>query len=141
MGWIDLLDDSRSLMGIFKEKVPSLTSSTLHEIELQRDGPLLRLRIDLNDFPEDPPREWKEGRFDTVQIELELSAVANAEIIGISNRSIVDLDISTVATDGVNSIRVRTSGSSSSRIDAIGGRLNVSSLSAYQVGGGGVDCM
>ncbi|MFE3541952.1 Imm50 family immunity protein [Nocardia sp. NPDC059177] len=133
MNWIELVENSDSLTKMYGGKVPSLLELNLHEIELHRDGPTLKLRFNLNSFPENPPIKWTMENCNTVQIELELRPVADATINGIHNISVVDIDISPVTLNDVDVIRVRTTGKSTSQIDAIGERIHLSKVSAYYI--------
>ena len=56
---------------------PRLQEIVLHEIGFHRDGPIIRLRFDLQDLPPKPPKKWH-AEFNTAQMTIvfiEVSAV------------------------------------------------------------------
>jgi hypothetical protein len=70
MSWINTLDDNRFLKTLFPNGAPLLDAIRLHEVQLHQDGPSVTLRLDLNEYPEEPPAKWLSTASNTVQIRL-----------------------------------------------------------------------
>jgi hypothetical protein len=69
--WVELLTESKKISSIFGSDLPLLEDIELHEINFHRDGPIVTLRMDLNDYPPNPPKNWLLNKYNTVQIHLE----------------------------------------------------------------------
>ncbi len=96
MSWINLLTDNRSIKAIYGENVPSLNKVEIHKILLDRDGPVVAIRIDLTEFPKKPPEKWIKSGFNTVQIELRAIDIELLKIEGLETNMICDLSLSKV---------------------------------------------
>ncbi|MFE1592257.1 Imm50 family immunity protein [Nocardia sp. NPDC058705] len=131
VSWVEALTDSRSVRAIFGSLTPSLDGVVLHEARLHRDGPSVYLRFDFCEFPVDPPRKWAIMGYNTVQLELCLTAVESVAISGFSTASVIDLDISTYRCGEKTVVRARTSGTSTTHLDIVAGFAYVSKISAY----------
>lgn len=128
MSWIDLLDDPRSIRAVYGAHVPSLAGAVLHELRLHRDGPQVIFRIDLPEYPANPPEKWVTQGFTTVQLELVLGGVQNVLVEGLSTDSVVDLELGRAG----DHVRTTTSAGSSSVIDVRSRWVSVDRISAYQ---------
>ena len=70
---------------------PSLDGVRVLEVNLHQDGPELTMRIDLNEFPDPPPRKWVTNGFNRAQITLVFIEVRTLKINGWSRNNIVDV--------------------------------------------------
>lgn len=70
MSWLTGVDNSAFLASLFPGGGPSLAQVNLHEVQLNRDGPTVLLRFDLDTFPTNPPPKWRASGFNTVQVRL-----------------------------------------------------------------------
>ncbi|WRZ89638.1 immunity 50 family protein [Streptomyces sp. NBC_01007] len=61
----------RSLYG----HVPDLIDIRIRSIDLNWRGPAVTLRVDLPSYPETAPQEWTDASLDTVQCQLQFTAV------------------------------------------------------------------
>ncbi len=68
--WFELLVNSQAVKSIYKDEVPSLRDVDVHSLLLYRDGPKLSIRLNLKDYPSNPPEKWSAQGFNTVQIVL-----------------------------------------------------------------------
>ncbi|MET8198029.1 Imm50 family immunity protein [Micromonospora taraxaci] len=93
MGWIDAATNPQGIMEIFGDDTPPLVGVSLHEVIVGRDGPTLRLRLDLPTYPASPPVKWKRGGFNTVQVELLFGGLTELSLRGVSTHMLVDVDI------------------------------------------------
>ena len=107
--WTDFLDDQTSIEAIFRGALPSGDNLRLHEILLNRDGPVV-----------------SDGRANRVQISLSGLAVSNLEIRGIATEMNVEISVEKIE----ESLLVELSGGSTSiRFRALA--LAVNRISAY----------
>lgn len=88
--WIELLENDKAIKHIFK-KSPQLTGVKLYEINVREVEPQLILRLDLNEYPESPPKKWERIKANTVQIKLGLSEVSDLVMANWSVDNIVDI--------------------------------------------------
>lgn len=133
MGWLDLVTNPQGLRDIFQGDVPSLEGVTLHEISIDREGPALRLRLDLPGYPADPPARWRRGGFNTVQVELLFGGVRDLSLAGISTEMLVNVEI-----QRQGDVIVDVS-SPAVRVAAAAGSVTISRLEAYLDGAREVD--
>jgi len=96
MTWIDCLDNKLPVES-FYAVAPSLTDVRLHEVRLHQDGPRVSLRIDLNDFPDNPPRKWAIGKFNRAQLTLVLIDIIDFQMTGWSLNNIGTFVLSSVS--------------------------------------------
>lgn len=80
MSWYDLCENPQAIHSLFPDS-PPLDRIDLHEAVLHRDGPVLRLRGDLDGFPETRPPRWHEED-NTVQLTLALWGVSSVTVQG-----------------------------------------------------------
>ncbi|MEW1589103.1 Imm50 family immunity protein [Micromonospora vinacea] len=129
MSWVDLVTNPQGLRKIFPEGPPPLSGASLHGLVVEREGPTLRLRLDLPAYPANPPATWLRGGFNTVQVELLFGGVSELRLVGIATEVIADLEIR--PADGV-SLEVR---SASMVVAALAASVTVSEVVAYLDGG------
>ena len=94
--WTQYLGNPLPIKSVYST-VPSLENVRLQEIRLHQDGPRVSLRIDLNSFPENPPRKWIIAKFNRVQLTLILIDISELYLRGWSLNNIGDLNL--VASD------------------------------------------
>ena len=71
---------------------PNLNGICLHEIIIHRDGPTLKLRFDLPEFPDKPPKKWH-PEYNTAQMTLSLFGVEELNLSGFKTNDIGDLHL------------------------------------------------
>jgi len=91
--WTELLVDPRSIRAIFGSTRPSLTGIELHKIELDRDGPTVRLHLHLPEFPVNPPKKWVERGCNRVWLKLQAIGVREVNIRGLVTEPTMDLTV------------------------------------------------
>ncbi|QEM82667.1 Imm50 family immunity protein [Halomonas binhaiensis] len=69
--WVELLTESKKISSIFWSDPLLLEDVELHEINFHRDGPKVTLRMDLKNYPSNPPKKWRLNNYNTVQVHLE----------------------------------------------------------------------
>jgi hypothetical protein len=57
--WTSVFSGARGISAIYGSKIPSLGGVRVHEIRAEREGPVLKIRFDLSDFPDNPPEKWR----------------------------------------------------------------------------------
>lgn len=92
MDWTDSLDNPRALTSMY-DQAPQLQQVRLLGATLDQDGPRLQLRLDLNQFPQRPPRKWQGQGFNTVQLKLDLFGVEQLQLGGWGTDNVVDLEL------------------------------------------------
>ncbi|WP_167493085.1 Imm50 family immunity protein [Micromonospora ureilytica] len=127
MSWVDLVTNPQGLREIFSEGPPTLSGVSLHGLVVEREGPTLRLRLDLPGYPANPPAKWRRNGSNTVQVELLFGGVSELRLVGISTEVIADIDV----RPGV-SLEVR---SASMVVSALAASVTVSEVVAYVDGG------
>jgi Immunity protein 50 len=90
MTWIKYVGNKQSVESIFS-KAPSLAEVRLHEIRLHQDGPRISLRLDLNEFPDNPPPKWVVGKFNRAQLTLVLIDINDFQMNGWNRNNIGEL--------------------------------------------------
>jgi hypothetical protein len=128
MSWISLLDGSHFLSLLFPGEPPSLESVELHEIKLESDGPVVRLRFDLPDFPASPPRKWVDQKFNVVQVEIMGIGVRSISLNGWSHNNIASIRLTKEGSE----IQLRVRGDTVV-VDATFGHIRVAKVSAYSL--------
>lgn len=95
MSWIECLESRDQIDELFSTP-PELCCVRIVEIVLHQDGPRVSLRIDLNEFPEKPPRKWTDNKYNRVQLTLQFIEVHQLRVQGWSMDNIVDIVIERV---------------------------------------------
>jgi hypothetical protein len=80
MSWADFLENPEYLASFFDNN-EGLEKLSLFEASLDRDGPTLRLRANLNRFPDRPSARWHPS-FNQAQVTLALSLFDEIEVHG-----------------------------------------------------------
>lgn len=80
MSWASHLANSEEITAIYGEAVPLLDRVRIHEVGLDYERGLLRLRFDLAGFPENPPRKWAGSN--VVQLEIQAAGVRSIDFRG-----------------------------------------------------------
>ncbi|WP_433349412.1 Imm50 family immunity protein [Micromonospora sp. CA-111912] len=87
------MTNPQGLREIFRGDVPSLDAVDVHDFLIDREGPTLRIRLDLRTFPADPPVKWRRSGFNTVQVELLFGGISNLSLEGVSVDMVADVNI------------------------------------------------
>lgn len=127
MSWIDLLDENHFLRALFPQADPSLAEIRLHEVQLQQDGPVILLRLDLREYPDKPPVKWAAAQHNTVQVRLMGVGIHALTIRDWSTDNVGRLDIEPHA----HGRKVQFE-ASACHIEAVVQHLRVAGVTAYQ---------
>ncbi|NJQ02063.1 hypothetical protein HCK00_16350 [Streptomyces sp. PLAI1-29] len=73
--------------------MPPLQGVKLFEVSVNREGPSMRLRLDLAAYPENPPKKWSAQGFNVVHVELYFGGVDSVRMAGISVNPVVDISL------------------------------------------------
>jgi hypothetical protein len=92
-GWGDLLVNPRAIEAIFGDQLPGLDNLELHEVVVHRDGPSVRVRFDIEEFPSDPPEKWRKAKHNRVQMEIVCVGVSDLSIQGLATNMMVSLSV------------------------------------------------
>jgi hypothetical protein len=123
--WTRLLGNSEAIDAVYA-KAPSLLKARLHEVRLHHDGPRISLRLDLNEFPEQPPSKWIVCKFNRAQLTLVLIDVQRFQMQGWSANNLGDVEIDK-CDDGVQ----LTFRGGSATLECRAGFVEVEKLSGY----------
>ncbi|MFH8785176.1 Imm50 family immunity protein [Streptomyces roseoverticillatus] len=123
--WAELLTNPAGITSIYGGSLPPLQGVHIHEVSLNREGPTLKVRFDLSEYPERAPRKWVSQGFNTVQIELCLSGVRDVALTGFGTDPIADIILTRT-----NSIEMELV-SAQARIKATADSVFISNISAY----------
>lgn len=124
--WIEGVVDSKAIEAIFGDVVPCLAGVELLELVVDGRGPTLRLRFNLPDFPESPPKKWVQRQANTVQMTMSAFEVRGLSIQGAASEMIVSLEL--FRED--EGMRVVVNGDHIG-IDCLAGWVYVDKISAY----------
>ncbi len=95
MKWVDMVENSEFLQKLFPVP-PSLTGIRILEVCLHQDGPRLTVRLNLNEYPNDPPPKWVGAAANRAQLTLMCIGVRDLELRGWSTNNLVDLRLEEV---------------------------------------------
>ncbi|MGJ5896619.1 Imm50 family immunity protein [Streptomyces niveiscabiei] len=126
MTWVALLHNPEGVSSVYGGDVPDLQGVQVHEVALLRDGPTLKIRLDLPEYPERPPRKWALQGFNTVQVEFSFVALREVLVEGFSVE--VRADISVREEGGRVKLEVSAEGV---RVGAVADTFYLSKISAY----------
>jgi hypothetical protein len=93
MAWTSLLQNPEGIDSIYQGTPPRLEGVQIHEVGLSREGPALRVRFDLPEYPVQAPRKWQAQGFNTVQVELLFGGLRSVEISGFSVEPMGDITL------------------------------------------------
>ncbi|MEV5613631.1 Imm50 family immunity protein [Streptomyces sp. NPDC052225] len=99
MRWTSLLHNPEGINALYQGNPPELCGVRVHEVTLQTQGPTLKLRLDLPEYPAQPPRKWADQKFNTVQVEVSFSGLRSASLTGFKRD--ISADVSLTEGDGV----------------------------------------
>ncbi|QIP84161.1 hypothetical protein GLX30_09075 [Streptomyces sp. Tu 2975] len=102
LNWVELIQNLKELSALYPAP-PPLHAVTLRSVHLNRYGPAVTLRMDLPEFPQKPPAEWREAGFDRFQCQLRFIAVEHFGMEGWRPPVTADLRLDRC---GANRIRV-----------------------------------
>ncbi|MFF7747925.1 Imm50 family immunity protein [Streptomyces sp. NPDC007971] len=130
MSWTSFVVNPEGITRIFQNAPPSLSGVRLHEVVLHKEGPQMRVRLDLPAYPAQPPRQWAAQGFNTVQIELAFSGLRSITLDGFGTDVTADISIARGDTISVDIVAPGT------RIRAVADSVSVAALSGYVDGDG-----
>ncbi|MCA0162919.1 immunity 50 family protein [Bacillus sp. FSL M7-0307] len=88
----------QAMTQIFGE-IPQFKNAEIMNIDLNRDGPTLFIRLMTKDSVKNKPKRW--GNFDVVYVELSFIGVTDLKINHLGNNNIIDhFEISTTENEG-----------------------------------------
>ncbi|MFJ3822034.1 Imm50 family immunity protein [Streptomyces nodosus] len=126
--WIAALSNPKPVLAVYGDAVPVLDEVRIEELCLSVNGPTLRLRFDLAEFPINPPAKWRRDSLDVVQVEIAFGGVRAISIDEFSADSVCGLKI---RKDGL----VNFSGESDSvKLQGVADTATILRVSAYAMG-------
>lgn len=93
LDWISALSNPQAIVSIYGEALPDLGGNRIEEVGLRPDGPTLRVRFDLAEFPIDPPGKWLRESLDVAHVEIYFGGLREISISKFTVDSICDLKI------------------------------------------------
>lgn len=96
--WTDFIANPQSVLDLYHEP-PSLVQVDLFNIEMSRDGPLIRLTIGLDGFPSRPSPRWRRIEANAVTLELLLFGTEAVRLDGWSTTNFVNIEIQRFSHD------------------------------------------
>jgi hypothetical protein len=133
--WVELIQNPKQLTSLYPAP-PPLHAVTLRSVHLNRYGPAVTLRIDLPEFPQEPPAEWREAGFDRFQCQLCFIAVEHLEMEGWRPPVTADLRFD---RSGANRIRVAAESPDLRLIFEAADAVVIGHMSAFAAGQAGAD--
>ncbi|MFV5962619.1 immunity 50 family protein [Bacillus sp. AK25] len=95
----------QAMTQIFGE-IPQFKNAEIMNIDLNRDGPTLFIRLMTKDSVKNKPKRW--GNFDVVYVELSFIGVTDLKINHLGNNNIIDhFEISTTEDQGLLKINCK----------------------------------
>lgn len=133
--WADLIRNPNDLHALYTE-LPPLRSVAVRSIHLNHFGPAVTLRIDLPEFPQNPPQEWVAAEFDRFQCQLQFIAVESLGMAGWAPRAKADLEIDAC---GSHKIRVKAHSAAFNLSFDAADTIVIGHMSAFKAGNEGAD--
>lgn len=93
MSWIEHVENPVAIHSMFSV-TPALEKVELHELVFHRDGPRISMRIELNDYPDEPPQRWLVQKFNRAQLILMATDIRSAELRGWQTRNTCTISVS-----------------------------------------------
>lgn len=125
--WVFLTTNPEKIASVFSDDLPELFNVDLHEINMHRDAAAVTLRVDLLEYPNTPPKKWRDAGYNRVQIVLSFSGVYDLDLKGWTENCSLDLFV----TSQNGRIKLSTS-EGKVRIELTADFLSVDSISAYK---------
>jgi len=125
MKWTSLLHNPEGISAVYHGNPPDLSAVRVKEVVLHEDGPTLKVRLDLPEYPAQPPRKWLMQGFNTVQIEIAFSGLRSVSVHGFGTEVTADFSLS--GHDGI-SVRIT---SPETTVEAVATTAYISKLTAY----------
>ncbi|MGD6974200.1 immunity 50 family protein [Bacillus altitudinis] len=95
----------QAMTQIFGE-IPQFKNAEIMNVDLNRDGPTLYIRLMTKDSVKNKPKRW--GNFDVVYVELSFIGVTDLKINHLGNNNIIDhFEISTTENEGLLKINCK----------------------------------
>lgn len=126
MSWYDLAQNPEALRSLYPSGL-ALDQVSLFAVELDREGPLVRLRFDLDRFPEVPPARWHGKGHNRAQLTVEFFDARELVITGWSRDNPWRLE---VTAEGDRQ-RVRAGGTGG-EVRFTSGTFRIANVSGYQ---------
>jgi hypothetical protein len=92
MSWLKHVTNPEFLKELFQNE-PALVGVRALELTMSPDGPTVKLRININEFPSNPPQKWKDMQANTVQLTMSFIDVTGLALQGLSTQCVVDIDV------------------------------------------------
>lgn len=93
MEWIDALSNPQRVLAIYGAEPPTLESVHIHEVCLDRNGPTLKIRLDLSTVPARMPEKWRRDGLNVVQIQIIFGGLEKIELGRFSVEPMCDMEI------------------------------------------------
>ncbi|MEU0899093.1 Imm50 family immunity protein [Streptomyces massasporeus] len=119
-----LVANAELLRDLYSDGLPSLHNIRLRSVNLNWRGPAVTLRMDLPDFPDEPPEAWRQAGLDTVQCQLQFLAVEHIRLQGWNPPVTARIDVTRISRE--RRVRVQVTGT--------GMRLEFTSSSTVLIG-------
>ncbi|MDM5163796.1 immunity 50 family protein [Bacillus altitudinis] len=88
------------------EEIPQFKNAEIMNVDLNRDGPTLFIRLMTKDSVKNKPKRW--GNFDVVYVELSFIGVTDLKINHLGNNNIINhFEISTTENEGLLKINCK----------------------------------
>lgn len=130
MAWYDLAQNPEALRSLYPGS-PELSSISLFAVELDREGPAVSLRFDLDRFPGVPPARWRGQPFNRAQATVQFFDVADCVITRWSRDNPCRLEIAAAG----DRQRVRVAGAGCD-LAFTSGTFRIARVSGYADAGG-----
>ena len=129
MDWLRVVDSAGRLQFFFGESEQHSSVVSVQEIVAHRDGREVRIRLDLEEYPESPPAKWVKAGNNVVQLVVSMIEVESLELNGLART----MNLSVVAERDADVGLVRlTMSSDAVRFEATARFVHVASVSGYR---------
>jgi hypothetical protein len=98
MSWYQHLRNPEAILSLYASP-PDLEKVRLLEVIFYEDGPTVRLRLNMNSFPDNPPERWVRQGFNTAQVQMSFFGISALEMSGWSTNNIVTVRLDAIASD------------------------------------------
>ena len=91
--WTELLENAVKIESIFKDEVPQLNEVVIKVVEFNYNGPTAKVVVDLNHYPEKPPKKWLLNGYNKVSMTLQLVGLHSVNITKWSTSNVCSIEI------------------------------------------------
>jgi hypothetical protein len=125
VAWYELAENPKAITSLFS-RPESFDIVSLFAVELDREGPTVRARFNLEQFPDRPPKKWGGHDYNRAQVRLDFFGIESLVVSGWSTTNVCHFDVNpagrrlaiSFVSEAAANVRFTTLGFRIAQIDA-----------------------